>query len=221
MRRLLLILLLLAAPAAGQIAPFPGAQTQCGKNGTWYTYRPDIPLTGVDSGRLRYGPCFGGNFAMAECSDVGGRCIVSEASRLEIQNKLTELQRCLGQPAVMPSQQLIYDLGLTRGTLDRLRREHAKCTTSAAPTCPPGQSCRGECPSCPVCAPCPPVPACGPIAASTGLPPTGQALFVWDTRTAPPTLRRTVWLGTTYLLQSGAELAPEKVSHWMLIPEIR
>lgn len=220
MKRLLGALLLLAAPLAAQPDPvLSGARTDCGpRNGSWpINWSAPFQVGNVDSGRARYGPCYGGG---PRCSDLGGACIETEAERQEAIKMLLALTagRCDPPRGTMfPSDQTLHDWTLSVLGMEKLRKRYRDlgCKEEPPPqsaACPAGQECRGPCPACP------PAPACGPIASGTSLPPTGQALLVWDARTAPPTMRRAVWLGNVYLLQSGAELAPEKVSHWMPEP---
>lgn len=224
MRRFLWALLpLVAAPLAAQPDPaLAGARTDCGpRNGSWpINWSAPFQVGNVASGQARYGPCYGGG---PRCSDLGGACIETEAERQEAIKILLALTagRCDPPRGTMfPSDQTLHDWTLSILGMEKLRKKYRDmgCQDQPPPsptTCPAGQECRGPCPACP------PAPTCGPIAAEAVRPPAMQALLVWDIRTAPPTMRRAQWLGSVYLLQGGAELAADKVSHWMLVPEVK
>jgi hypothetical protein len=167
---LAILLILLSTAASGQdFAPLRGAQTTCGLNGTRFTWNPDVAFrpANLQSGRARYGPCFGG-----ACNDLGGRCIVGESLRAEILQKMQDLRICRGLPDAGLSEQDIHDIGLTIGSIERLRSELARCAPKPAATCPAGQTCQGPCPSCPP-------PAAGIVPVASRLPQEGALVEVW------------------------------------------
>lgn len=202
---LLLIALFLGAVFACPLLAQPdpslaSATTDCGVRNTQFRINWSVPFTGtLESGKLRYGPCFGGG---ARCNDIGGVCIQTEAERQEAIAMLLALTAGTCSPprgTLFPSEQTLFDWSLAllgsnpdpqrnRSGMDVLRTKYAalKCPppgSGGQTTCPAGQSCRGECPACPSCPPCPPTtcpPASSaPVYATISSPPTPTPVDVW------------------------------------------
>ena len=141
MRRLLLLLVLVAAPLAAQnvpcFTPAVGALTDCGANGGTYPLRAEIAAPSYadahTKGQERWGPCYsvadGTNGCYSGQPNKGSKCIVSEAD-----NALTymwaEVHGC------QPSWQEAQDMGLILGLDRQIEREYCNkvgpCTAANA-----------------------------------------------------------------------------------------
>lgn len=235
----LFLLAVFACPMLAQGPPDPrlaSATTDCGPRNTAYRIRWTEPFIygDLESGRRRYGPCFGGG---PLCSDLGGKCIETENEAALLEEWLTAIMagRCDPprgslRPSIQTKHDWSYALLGNRSAMDLIRKDYQDlgCAGTSKPpmtaACPSGQTCQPfpapACPSCSSCCPacpvCPPVASCAP---STGIPPRDVLLVIWDTRTTPPARRLALWIGDRYLLHSGAEVEAGKVSQWLVVPQ--
>lgn len=233
---LLVCLFTLPSALAWQTPPDPllaNATTDCGPRNTPYKIRWNEPFIygDLESGRRRYGPCFGGG---PLCNDLNEACIETENEAARAEEWLTALMagRCDPPRGVLrPSIQTRHDWTYAlRGKVSAMRDlqkkyEQMGCAVTGPVggtnsfTCPSGQSCKPPCPVCPVCEvcpACPPVtPAGTPVSMAT-TPPENTPLLLWD-RLDSERVYRGKRVGDVYLV-GAVRLKAEDFSHWMEVP---
>lgn len=151
-----------------QWPPGPGSITDCNINGGPYTVRLDVLLTSIESGRLRYGPCYAGA-QIPGCNDNnaslcpdrrGKRCIPEEYEGGWASNWFN---RELGR---FPEQQEVEDVGVICGLASAMQRDNLAADplpTLPLPTADPTATLQGPTPvftpsptPTPSATPCPP-----------------------------------------------------------------
>jgi hypothetical protein len=194
-------LLMVAALLRAQVQLPNGATTDCQPHGGSYSVQQHVELVDIESGRERYGPCFGGNWQLAGCDDnqVGPtgakRCITTEAERQQV-IAWYEWQQigCTAEPGEtwsFPSEEAIEDAGLVLGMAAQMQRDRIATCGGVAPTptpTPTPEPTPEPTPAPdPTPTPQPPAPQCVPqpvpaviLEALRAIPDKGQVRVTWQ-----------------------------------------